>query len=114
MNSKLKQMEHEQSKEGKEESQDLQQKVRILWDLTTSIEALGEDTRISGNKEQAYNLCLVAQDLCLRLITELDMYKWKALGVSEANHYLTEPPNWQNMPRVYVKEFEKKEEENDT
>ena len=99
---------------------DLQRKVRILENLLKSVEELDKDTVIKGQEEQAYNLCLIAQDLCLRLITELDLYKSKTFSTDlvEDHTYITDKPNWQNMPRIYPEEYqdEEKEEEdkNDT
>ena len=82
---------------------DLEKKARIIWDLAQLIEELKTDDEITGNTQQAYNLCLMAQDQCLRLITTLDLYKHKELEL-ESHDYLREAANWQEIPRIYVSE----------
>ena len=79
----------------------LRQKLVILENLLHAIEETGKDSVINGNKESTYNLCLIAQDTCFRLISELDLYKYKNLEQSDANHYLYDEPNWKNIPRKY-------------
>ena len=83
----------------------METKARVIWDLVQNIEALKDDENVDGEQQQAYNLCLITQDLCLRLITEIDLYKTKELTQIGSHHYLTEEANWQHIPRVYASGF---------
>lgn len=82
----------------------IETKSRLIWDLISNIQTLEIDKNVAGNREQAYNLCLVAQDQCLRLITELDAYKHQALKFNP-HSYLSEVPEWKHMPRGFVEKF---------
>lgn len=82
----------------------LETKSRLIWDLISNIETLQVDKNVTGNREQAYNLCLIAQDQCLRLITEIDAYKHQGLGF-DPHTYLTDVPEWKHMPRGFVEKF---------
>ena len=82
----------------------LNEKAQVIWDLAQNIDTIQSDGEIAGSEQQAYNLCLVTQNLCLRLIAELDDYKVDKLKM-EPHDFLREKANYQEVPRVYVRDY---------